>query len=212
MRNTMTFSQRGLIAAAFLAVLTIGAVIAQMKSAPALASGSSGSTPLNTVVSVNHTTSATSTVQLPPLLPWSAVAATGSVDEDSLADYAFTQPQATYRAASQSLNPLVFRYNVTNPGHDSPIPGWTRLFLSSHVTAAASSVEATLFKVNPCTGEQTPICSTINDKLTDTPICTSCEFAANNIDLTQFVYYVRVTLNRADQPNPPSAYSVHLRP
>jgi hypothetical protein len=140
------------------------------------------------------------------------VAATGIVDEANLPDYAVGDAMASYRFGSQSVDPLVFRFNVTNPGHDSVVPGWMHLFLNSHVRAAGSSVSATLFRVDPCTGERIPICTTVNNQITEKPICTTCEFAPAAINFQQYLYYVRLQLDRADQPDPPVAYSVHLRP
>jgi hypothetical protein len=210
MDNRITFGKRRMVAAALLTLITLGVVSICWTSLPA----SAGGTALRGAVAGKSLAPATAPVIQDglPLLPWSAVAATGAVDEDSLRDYAFDDPWATYRSGSLSLDPLTFRYNVTNPGHDTPIPGWTRLFLNSHVPAAGGVVRATLIKVDPCTGERTPLCVTVNNQVTESPICTTCEFAPADINFQQYLYYVRVQLDRADQPDPPRAYSVHLRP
>jgi hypothetical protein len=212
MHNRIIFGKRRMIAAALLTLVALGVVTARWTSLPASAGGPA---PLGAVAGNSLAPGAAPATQvggLLPLLPWSAVAATGAVDEDSLQDYAFGDAWATYRSNSQSVDPLTFRYNVTNPGHDTPVPGWTHLFLNSHVPAAGGAVGATLFKVDPCTGERTRICTTINNQVTDSPICTTCEFAATDINFQQYLYYVHVRLDRADQPDPPLAYSVHLRP
>jgi uncharacterized membrane protein len=210
MHNRITFGKRRMLAAALLTMVALGVMAARWTSLPASAGGPA---PLGAVASKILAPGAAPAVQGGlPLLPWTAVAATGIVDEDSLQDFGFDDAWATYRSGSQSLNPLTFRYNVTNPGHDTPIPGWMRLFLNSHVPAAGGVVRATLIRVDPCTGERTPLCTTVNNQVTESPICTTCEFAPADINFQQYLYYVRVQLDRADQPDPPRAYSVHLRP
>lgn len=208
MHNRITFGKLRMVAATLLTLVALGMVAARWTSLPASAGG------LGAVASKSLAPGAAPTIQgMPPLLlPWSAVAATGAVDEDSIRDYGFDEPWASYRSGSMSLDPLTFRYNVTNPGHDTPIPGWTQLFLNSHVPAAGGVVRATLIKVDPCTGVATPICTTINSQVTEEPICTKCPlpFDPADIDFQHFLYYVRVQLDRADQPDPPRAYSVRL--
>jgi len=213
MNNRIIFGKRRMVAIALLTLVALGVVAARWISIPASAGGPA---PLGAVAGKTNASSATPAAQvgggLLPLLPWSAVAATWTVDEDSLGRFAFGDPWASYRDNSMSVDPLTFRTNVTNPGHDTPIPGWTHLFLNSHVPAAGGVVAATLFKVDPCTGERTPICTTVNNQVTESPICTTCEFAAANINFQTDLYYVHIRMDRADQPDPPVAYSVHLRP
>jgi len=147
-------------------------------------------------------------------VPWTAVASTGAVDDDSLGRYEAMGTSITYRSTSQSLDPITVRYNVTDLSLNQPIPGWTHLELGSAVPGAGSFVSATLFQVDRCTGEQQEICTTTNDGINQVGICTTCQFPANAIDFSLApgnLYYVRVTLDRADQPNPPSVYTLRLR-
>jgi hypothetical protein len=150
-------------------------------------------------------------------VPWTAVASTGAVDEESLNRYAATASSITYRAASQSLDPIQVRYNVTDLSLMQPIPGWTHLELGSVVPGGGSFVSATLFRVDRCTGEQQELCTTTNDggpnPADQQPRCTTCEFPANAINFSfaaGYLYYVRVTLDRNDQPDPPSALTLRL--
>lgn len=146
-------------------------------------------------------------------VPWTAVASTGVVDDDSLGRYEAIGSSITYRSTSQSLDPITVRYNVTDLSLTQPIPGWTHLELGSAVPGAGSFVSATLFRVDRCTGEQQEICTTTNDGINQVGICTTCQFPANAINFALapgFLYYVRVTLDRADQPNPPSVYTLRL--
>lgn len=152
--------------------------------------------------------------QGPQPVPWTAVASTGVVDDDSLARYEAIGSRITYRATSQSVDPITIRYNVTNLSLGQPIPGWTQLELGSAVPAAGGVVSATLFRVDPCTGEQQEICTTTNDGINAVGVCKICQFPANAINFSPmagYLYYVRVTLDRADQPNPPSVYTLRLR-
>src|SRR5262245_55074283 len=213
MHNRIIFGKRRIVAAALLTLVALGVVAASWISLPASAGGPA---PLGAVAGASLAPGAAPAIQggggLLPLQPFAAVAATWIVDESSMFDYAFGDAMASYRSGSQSLDPLIFRTNVTNPGHDTNIPGYQHLFLNSHVPAAGGVVAATLFKVDPCTGERTPICATVNNQVTEKPICTTCEFPATDINWQQFLYYIHIRLDRADQPDPPVAYSVHLRP
>jgi hypothetical protein len=198
MHNRITFGKRRIVAAALLTLVALGVVTARWTS---LRASAGGPPPLV----------ASPTIQgAVQLLPWTAVGSTGAVDDGSLQNFGFFEPFASYRPGSMSVDPLVFRYNVTNPGHDTPVPGWMNLYLSSWVQAAGSAVGATLIRVDRCTGEVTPICTTVNSQITEKPICTWCSFAATDINFDEYLYYVRVQLDRADQPDPPRAYSVRL--
>lgn len=152
----------------------------------------------------------TQAAQVPPV-PWTAVASTGVVDEESLGRYEATGSSITYRSTSPSLDSIVVRYNVTNLSLNQAIPGWTQLELGSAVPAAGGVVSATLFRVDPCTGQQQEICTTTNDGINAMGACKVCQFPANAINFSSFLYYVRVVLDRADQPNPPSVYTLRLR-
>jgi hypothetical protein len=151
--------------------------------------------------------------QVPQPVPWTAVASTGAVDEESLGRYAAIGTSITYRSTSQSLDPITVRYNVTDLSLSQPRPGWTHLELGSAVPGGGSFVSATLFRVDRCTGAQQEICTTTNDGINAVGVCTTCEFPANAIDFSLmpgYLYYVRLTLDRDDQPDPPSAYTLRL--
>jgi hypothetical protein len=216
MHNRITFGKRRIVAAALLTLFALGVVTARRTSLPASAGGPK---PLGAVADKNLTPSASPAIQDEPclcnlpLLPWSAVAATGAVDEDTLPHFAFNDPAATFSTSSTSLGPLTFRYNVTNPGHDTVSPGWAHLVLSSHVPAAGGVVRATLYKVNPCNGVKDDLCTVINNQVTEGPECRACEFNPADINFQNFHYFVNVQLERANTVDPsPLAYSVRLRP
>ena len=165
---------------------------------------------------ITPTVVVSSTVQAAQVqpVPWTAVASTGVPDDDSLGRYEAIGTSITYRSTSQSLDPITVRYNVTDLSLSQPRPGWTHLELGSAVPGAGSFVSATLFRVDRCTGEQQEICTTTNDGINAVGVCTECEFPPNAIDFSLapgYLYYVRVTLDRNDQPDPPSAYTLRLR-
>lgn len=167
--------------------------------------------------SVNSATSAASQV----IVPWTAVASTGTVDESAFVGgvpiFAFGPPlfplglyPATvtgvgYNPASTSLAPIVLRYNVTNTYETGPLgpnqPAWQFLELGS-TAPPGSTVTATLFRVRPCTGERAAICSVTNsDQLLPTPpnppgICKRCQFPVGAINFANTLYYVEVVLTR----------------
>jgi hypothetical protein len=183
MRNVITKRQWWVAAAALIAAVALGAIAAPV----------------------------TPKAQEPPLVPWTAVLSTFSPDEDTLPIFSFIGPWFTYLPGNNSLNPLTARHNVESPSRFEPKPGWSELELTSHVPAAGSFAQATLFRVEPCTGLQQEICTTTNFG-SDHPVCTTCDFAPEEIDFAHYLYYVRVVLDRADQPDPPRAAGVRLIP
>src|SRR5262249_36566605 len=146
---------------------------------------------------------------LPPPVPNTIVASTGAIDEGSLGRYAFMGPWVSYRHGSESLEPIEIRYNVPANNIIKPTPGWNTLELTSQVPAAGSFALATLFRVEPCSGEQVPLCTTVNNG-SNMPRCTTCPFAPGAIDFDHYLYYIRVELGRSDQPDPPRAAALRL--
>lgn len=191
MRNSLTKRYWRLTAVAFILALVGGVIITQLASVPAGLSSTARAAALQQIY------------------PWTAVASTGIVDEDSLRLFEFKGASVTYRLGANLHDPLVLRYNVTNPSRFDPIPGWTTLELGSSVPAPGSVVVATLIRVDTCTGQEVQLCSTVNNG-SNGPICTTCNFAANDVDYTNHLYYVRLVLNGGDNPPPPSAHTLRL--
>ena len=82
--------------------------------------------------------------------------------------------------------------NTASP--DSPTPPWTTFELG-YTIRANSEITATLFQVDPCTGESTTICSMTTQRgvLLN---CITCTFPAGTIDFSNYVYYVQVDVTR----------------
>jgi hypothetical protein len=194
----------GLVCISILTVLLIGVFSSYGKTASS--KGNAGSA-----------TSAASQV----VVPWTAVASTGTVDESafvgglpifafgpSLFPFGLYPPTVTgvgYNPASASLAPIVVRYNVTNTYETGPLgpnqPTWQFLELGS-TAPQGSTVTATLYRVRPCTGEQARICAVTNSNqplpLPPTPpgICRRCQFPVGSINFAEALYYVEVVLTR----------------
>jgi hypothetical protein len=179
--------------------------------------------------SVSSATSAASQ----DIVPWTAVASTGTVDESAFAGgmpiFAFgpllppyppNVASVGYHPASNSLARIVLRYNVTNTYETGPLgrnrPPWQILELGS-TAPPGSSVTATLFRVNPCTGEQERVCSVTNSGQPWPPpinppgVCLRCDFQLGSIDFEKSLYYVEVVLSRAQIGAPsPAAHTLRI--
>jgi len=142
---------------------------------------------------------------------WTAVASTGVVDESAVGIYAFGTTNLGYNGAG-SVAPIVARYNVTNTlgGGVSDITPWTVLELGYFDNNAGSSVTATLFRVNPCTGAQAVVCSVTSfDSAVST--CNSCGFAAGAVNFANSLYYVEVKIGRNAAALNPQALTLRIR-
>lgn len=153
--------------------------------------------------------------------PWTAVASTGAVDELSLNDYAFGTSRPSdfgFRVNSPGLR-LTARYNVTNTFDNNAnpnVPNWHTLELGA-VAPLASSVSASLFQIERCTGKiipppgtppNTPLCRvTINNIPAET--CRVCQFAGP-VDFTNFLYFVEVEITRPNANLQPRAFTLRV--
>ena len=152
------------------------------------------------------------TAAAPPMQlnePWTAVASTGVADESSLTLFGTSGASFGFRGANGNL--VGARYNVTNTFDNNPIPtlpGWTTLELGS-TAQNATSVTATLFQVDPCTGLQTELCRARNHGELPIPTCEKCTFAVP-IDFAQFLYYVEVKVARANVNLQPAAHTLRI--
>jgi hypothetical protein len=190
-----------------------------------------------TASSKGNVSSATSAAsQVIGVVPWTAVASTGTVDESAFVGgapiFAFGPPLfpaalypptvtgVGYNPASASLAPIILRYNVTNTFETGPLgptqPTWQFLELGS-TAPQGSAVTATLFRVSPCTGQQAVICSVTNsNQLLPAPpaapgICLRCQFPAGTINFAGALYHVEVVLRRTSTTAPsPAAHTLRI--
>jgi len=142
---------------------------------------------------------------------WTAVASTGVVDESAVGIYAFGSTNLGYNGAG-SLSSIVARYNVTNTfgGGVSDTPPWTILELGFFDNNVGSSVSATLFRVSPCTGAVTAIC-TANSFDNAASTCTSCQFPPTTFNFAASLYYVEVKIGRNAVALNPQALTLRIR-
>jgi hypothetical protein len=142
---------------------------------------------------------------------WTAVASTGASDESNGANWAFGPTTFGYRAGSMSVVAIAERFNVTNTGHGMEQPNWNTLELGNfdNYAAAGTYVQATLYKVDPCTGVQNALCSVTSSNAAAAK-CNTCQFAAGSIDFTQYLYYVLVVVSRANANDQPTARTIRI--
>src|SRR5437667_3043674 len=100
---------------------------------------------------------------------WTAVASSGAVDENSLGNYAFDLASFGYNSISGAQDPIVAYYNVVNtyradPGANPNQPPWHNLEVGA-VAPGNSSVVATIFRVDNCTGNVRDLCRVGFDKV-----------------------------------------------
>lgn len=144
---------------------------------------------------------------------WTAVAATGAVDEASLADFAFVGPSFGYRPGSFSPTPLTAYYNVVNTFHpdqgQNPLqPPWQNLELGA-TAPGDSQVAAVLLQVENCTGKLEQLCSVII-KGQGKSVCEKCNFKGRQIDFGKFAYFVAVVVARQDRAAQPFAHTLRV--
>jgi hypothetical protein len=155
-------------------------------------------------------------------IPWTAVASTGAVDEESIYTrrYAVGEspgPPATpdsslrFHESSQDTGRtrvIVARYNVTAiPDQNTPIPSWTTFELGA-VAPAGSRVVAELFQVIPCNGEGKALVGVVIQN-SDGSRCES-HALPSSLDFSQFLYHVRVTIERDTVAARPQAFTLRL--
>jgi hypothetical protein len=155
--------------------------------------------------------------QTAPAMPaWTAVGASGTVDESSIPIFGFTDASAGY-GANASVAALEFRYNVVNTHHfvsaagalpSIAMPGWTVMEFGAQAPFT-SIAQALLYKVNKCNGKQQLICQV---RHTNQPegMCRFCQFPNNTFDFGNFLYYVRVVLDRNTPGEVPMAHTLRI--
>jgi hypothetical protein len=124
---------------------------------------------------------------------WTAVGSTGSIDEASLGIYAVGTTNLLHQTGATGT--VVARFNVTNTfgGGITDTPPWTRLEMTYFDIDPASTVSATLFRVNRCSNVSSVVCGVTSiDALT--PTCVTCDFPSGlNFATNNYVVEVRVT-------------------
>jgi hypothetical protein len=137
---------------------------------------------------------------------WTAVGSTAAIDNPSLGQYGFAGPALTFSAGGSAITA---HYNVTNTFDEGPNPdqpGW-RIFELGYNNFPGGAITATLFQVDPCTGNQVVLC-TIN-AVSATNICTACSFTPV-IDFSLHLYYIEVRMSRTNSTIFPAVKTLRL--
>jgi hypothetical protein len=152
------------------------------------------------------------------IAPWTAIGASGTVDETSIPFFGFTNASAGYKPTA-SVAPLEFRYNVVNTQHainsvgagipSITQPGWTTLEFGAQAPAT-STAEAFLYRVNRCTGQQTLICQVRHTDQAAPGTCKTCQFPNTTFNFASYLYYVRVGLDRNTTGELPAAHTLRI--
>ena len=154
---------------------------------------------------------------LPLVAPWTAIGASGTVDETSIPFFGFTNASAGFKPTG-SVAPLEFRYNVVNTHHflsstggipTVNMPGWTTLEFGAQAPAT-STAEAYLYRVNRCTGQQVLICQVRHSDQPAPGICKTCQFTNTTFNFLSYLYYVRVVLDRNTPAEGPMAHTLRI--
>jgi len=140
---------------------------------------------------------------------WTAVASTGVVDESAAGFYSFGSTNLGYTPGTTIVSPIVARYDVTKTWFAGDMAPWTTLELGYFNNSVMSSVQATLFQVDRCTGVQAVVC-TVTSNVSTTSTCGTCNFAAGTVNFATNLYYVQVTLSRATNTVVPQALTLRI--
>jgi hypothetical protein len=152
-----------------------------------------------------------------PPAPWTAIGASGTVDESSIPYFGFTNASALY-GANASVAPLEFRYNVVNTHHYVSAagalpgitqPGWTTLEFGGQAPAT-STADAYLYRVNRCNGQQALVCWVRHTNTPAPGTCRVCQFPNTTFDFGTYLYYVRVVLDRNTVSETPAAHTLRI--
>lgn len=111
-----------------------------------------------------------------------------------------------------SAGTLVARFNVTNTfgGGIDDTPPWTTLEVGA-LNTVLDPVSATLYRVNPCTGARTRICTATNNVAGSAGACVSCTFPSTTFNFATSLYYVEVSISRTTGTGTPELATLRIR-
>lgn len=131
-------------------------------------------------------------------MDWNAAGSTGIVDEGTIAagNFAFTGTNAHFLIGTAGQ--IVLRFPVTNTygSATSTIPPWTTLEMAAIDNGMNGFVRARLIQVDRCSNVETTVATVISPDGNGAPFCSTIPVAG--IDFSQFIYYIEVTIARAN--------------
>jgi hypothetical protein len=145
---------------------------------------------------------------------WTAVGSTGTVEPTQVGQF------GTFGGTRLGFNPaggsnagtIIARFNVTNTwgGGTRDTPPWTTLEVGA-LNTVFDPVAATLYRVDPCTGNRTAICTATNNVAGGTGTCVTCTFANTTFNFANFLYYVEVSITRGVGTGNPQLATLRIR-
>jgi hypothetical protein len=129
---------------------------------------------------------------------WSAAGSTGVVDHGTASLGLYTFAESYFSVRPDSVATVEARYPVTNTvGSATDIsPAWNTLQIAvTDQWAVGSSVTATLYEVDKCTGTQTQLCSVTSTDTDQDVHCNSCTFVGG-LDFANNAYYIHATVTK----------------
>ena len=150
------------------------------------------------------------------LAPWTAIGASGTIDDSGISLFAFVNASAGYRATA-ATSPLEFRYNVDNVQHGVSTagfpsitsPGWTNLELGAQAPGT-STVAAYLYRVSRGTGTQVLICVVLHSNQPPPGTDKVCKFSNTTFNFATYLYYVRVIVDRSVSSDSPLVHTLRI--
>ncbi len=142
---------------------------------------------------------------------WTAVPSTGTLDETNSGSAAFTGAKFGYKTGAASINQIQARYNVVNASGSQEQPlAWGTLELGNFDNSGVAGcfVQATLWKVNPCSGDSAAICTVVSTNAAVSK-CDTCQFMGG-LDFNQYLYYVDVIIDRTAAAQVPTCNSLRI--
>lgn len=144
---------------------------------------------------------------------WTAVGSTGTVDPASPLWGVFGGTRLGFSASGgSSAGTIVSRFNVTNTygGFDDDSPPWTTLEVGAVNTSVFDTVTGRLYRVDPCSGTRTLICTATNSSASSSGACTSCTFSNTTFNFGNFLYYVEVSITRTTGTGTPQHATLRI--
>jgi len=140
---------------------------------------------------------------------WTSVASSGAtIDESDLRIYAVDGPDLFF--APNKAGTINARYNVVNTSNafGTQTPAWTTLEMGYTDAAAAGSVTAFLWEVDPCTGARVLLCSVTS--LDNGTACNFCQFPNNSFNFLTNLYFVGVEVTRSSEAANPILHTLRI--
>jgi hypothetical protein len=139
---------------------------------------------------------------------WTSPCSAGAtIDEAATALYQVNNSALFFRAGR--IGTVTARYDVVNTAVPSvPVTPWTTLELG-YLDPTGGNVTATLFRVDPCTGKTTTICS-VTSVPSPAPNCVVCTFGGGTLNFITNLYFVQVNVTRAVTTINPQALTLRV--